>query len=497
MIRVCVLGLVGLLVVWGIVTRTYVNARVESDPVRALAFNRHNADALVAVAQQRLDAAFEGGVIAPKATTSALGGVVLSNEPPGKAELGLSEWAKVANGAARLNIKAPAPQLGTLTKAERAQRDGLSDDDRRVTVEIAALARAALVANPVSASAYRILGQLASMDGDDVAGERLMEEAVRRSIRDSVAVYWLARRAFDKGDAARVTSYVDMALQSRPQLMAAMVPLLVAVSDLDGGTDRIAKMLALDPPYRRVLIGALSSNLKEPRTFLALLLQLKTSAHPPTDAEIKACLDVLIAQKLYRVAYNAWLEFLPDDQLRATGHLFNGRFEFPLSGLAFDWKLDTRSGAVADIVRLGGADNAQGLLIEFNTGQIDFPGVSQTLQVRPGAYVITGRYKGTLVGRRGLKWTVSCLDMPMAKLGESDVVLGVAHNWQTFSFGVTVPQTGCEGQELRLNLDARSASERMISGAVTFADLAMASVAQTTPASKLTGARGASATQQQ
>ena len=144
--------------------------------------------------------------------------------------------------------------------------------------------------------------------------------------------------------------------------------------------------------------------------------------------------------------------------------------------MPFDWTIATKSGVIADLVRLPGAKDSasRALLVEFHTGQIDFPGITQTLLVRPGAYRVKGRYKGTLVGRRGLKWHVACLEQPVVWLGESQMFVGVAADWQSFSFPIVIAPSNCGAQQLKLELDARSASERLVSGSIMFADLEIA-----------------------
>jgi len=63
--------------------------------------------------------------------------------------------------------------------------------DRGTSREIAAWAKSALLGDPLDARAFSVLGRLAD-DASDAAGiERFMQAAVRRSLRESVAMYWL------------------------------------------------------------------------------------------------------------------------------------------------------------------------------------------------------------------------------------------------------------------------------------------------------------------
>jgi hypothetical protein len=54
------------------------------------------------------------------------------------------------------------------------------------------------------------------------------------------------------------------------------------------------------------------------------------------------------------------------------------------------------------------------------------------------------------------------------------MVIGVAPVWKDFEFSFTVPSTDCRAQYVRLTLDARSASEQLVSGAIWYNGLRIA-----------------------
>ena len=89
----------------------------------------------------------------------------------------------------------------------------------------------------------------------------------------------------------------------------------------------------------------------------------------------------------------------------------------------------------------------------------------------PGTYQLTGEYKGQVIGRRGLLWRVLCLDKRQTEIGSSPMFLGVARSWTNFDMPLTVPATNCRAQTLQLELGARSASERLVSGTLWYDDL--------------------------
>jgi hypothetical protein len=74
------------------------------------------------------------------------------------------------------------------------------DVDPGTSPQIAAWAKLALLGDPFDPRAFRVLGQLAVDASDEAEIERFMQAAVRRSLRESVAVYWLMRRRHDMHD---------------------------------------------------------------------------------------------------------------------------------------------------------------------------------------------------------------------------------------------------------------------------------------------------------
>ena len=481
LIRLLVLAAIGAGLAWAIVSTTFVSYLAVRRPAAALTFGGGQAQALLLLAQRKLDVRLGGGPVAPQAQS---GRSLNEARDTTAATFGrLSGWAKTADGAVGLRTDEEQSTVASAAVlAAAGERAGprtfeLSADEKAVCGEVRALALAALAKDPLNARAYRMLGQVASQEGDDVQAERFMTLAVQRSMRETIAVHWLLRRAIDTSNYTRAAEHIDLVLRTYPQLRDAIMPSFAQVAEAPDGSAAIKAVLALNPPWRKPVLSALPAVISDARTPLTLLMHLKSTPHPPTAAEIKDYLAFLLGKKFYELAYDTWLQFLPDEQFGAAGNVFNGRFQFPLSGLAFDWAIAARSGVTVDIVPLKetkgepDANEGRALSVEFNTGQVDFPGVTQTIMVRPGSYEFKGRFKGTIVGRRGLKWQIACLEKPAMKIGESSMMLSGSSTWQAFSFPFTVEASACGAQQIKLELDARSASERLVSGTMMFADI--------------------------
>ena len=165
------------------------------------------------------------------------------------------------------------------------------------------------------------------------------------------------------------------------------------------------------------------------------------------------------------------MQFLTSEDLSSTGLLYNGRFERPLSGLPFDWVIDRGTGVIVQVSPAAGLERGRALVIELGHGRIEFGRVSQMTLLAPGTYRFTGQLKGELAGRRGLVWRVACAGAPRQVLGASEMMVGLAPRWRAFGFTFEVPRDRpCRAQKISLRLDARSASEQLVSGMVQYAD---------------------------
>ncbi len=333
------------------------------------------------------------------------------------------------------------------------------------------LVETALAADPLNARAYRLLGQLAEAEGDASRTAKLMQTAARLSLNETIAVEWMMRKSFANEDYPATAFYADALLRTRPQLMDYASPILGRMAENKDAKREIEKLLAANPPWRSRFLAALGNAIADARTPLQLFLALKDTSTPPAPADLHAYVAFLIQHKLYEFAYYVWLEFLPPEQLESAGFLFNGGFESTPSGSPFDWKLPQGKGVIVDIARRPEAGDNRALLLEFGQERVDFQGVTQTTVLPPGAYRFKGYFKGEIIGPRGMQWSISCLGG--ASIGASQMFLGTYPVWRNFAFDLVVPSAGCRAQSAKLALAARSASEQMVSGSIWFDELSI------------------------
>ena len=346
--------------------------------------------------------------------------------------------------------------------------DNLSEADY---AQVKTWAEQALRQDPLNARALRILAQVSEHNEDNARTKALMQGAAQRSPQESLAIFWMMRENFQDQNYAEAIRYADSLLRTRPQLAEHVFPMLGRVAEIPSAKAELTKILAKDPPWRPQFFNALPRYITDARTPLELFLSLRDAATPPTDAERQAYLQALIQHKLYEIAYYSWLQFLPADQLTRTGRLYNGSFEVAASGAPFDWVFKKGAGVNIKFAPRPDRERQQALLIEFGPGRVDFgTGITELVLLPPGDYRLEGTYKADLVSQRGLQWSVRCADAA-EPIGVSTTMNGSSPVWQNIDLTFTVPESDCPAQYLSLALDARSASEQFVSGAIWYDDL--------------------------
>jgi hypothetical protein len=343
---------------------------------------------------------------------------------------------------------------------------------------IRAEAESALMNDPLNPRALRILGQAADAAGNDSDALMFMQAATRLSLHESVADYWLMRKSTAAGDYKTAIAYADVLLRTNLGFGRFVAPLLAHFADKEPSASVVKALLNTNPPWRSIFFAFLPEGVSDVRTPLDMLLALKTNPTPPTSREIDDYLTYLIARKYYSVAYYAWLQLLPAEELKHVGLLYNGNFANAPSGLPFDWAITQGSGVTIDIVPQRDNNDERALSVDFLYGRVDYHSVTELVLLAPGTYQFEGKYKGELLGPRGLKWRVACVGDPNAPIAESPMIGGVASTWKDTKFTFTIPDADCRAQYVRLDLDARMASEQLVTGSMLFADLNISRVTE-------------------
>jgi hypothetical protein len=296
-----------------------------------------------------------------------------------------------------------------------------------------------------------------------------MHAAVATSLHESSAALWLIDYNFERKNYAETARLADVLLRAGVN-QGYVVGILGRMAETDGRSE-VHKLLARKPPWRLLFFQDLERGISDAQTPLQLLLALQSDDAGPSSEEVQSYISLLMRTKLYELAYYTWLLFRPEEQLSSTGLLANADFTFPLSGEAFDWNLKGAEGLRIGIDPEPDNPKKPALHLSFLGGRVGDHSVSQKLMLSPGNYQMSGRQMGNVVGPRGVRWQVSCLDSPSSPPMAVGPMLTGARQWARFEFEIKVPNVACPAQEVRLYLDARSPSERVVSGHIWLDDL--------------------------
>jgi hypothetical protein len=388
-------------------------------------------------------------------------------------------WQIIGNTVA--DTTAPDdPQLALTWRPDNAQalvtlaEHQLSDSEPDVPVEgVVDLARRALESSPLEEGALRLLALCADREGQPDRADALMKLAARRSLRDSKALAWLFNARVHENRPGNALFYADAILRTRVDLRESFANALLTFAHVSTARPALIKVLGGDPPWREWFLGELAAEAPEPSITYAVLSGLASTPNPPRDSELKPYLDHLIGEKQYRLAFLTWWHFLPKDLSSTIPFVFNGDFELPVSGLAFDWAIGSIHGARTSIIETRDEFHGHALQVVFAGTRVRYRHVSKLLVLPPGSYQLNGMFRSDrLVNERGVVWRIFCAGNSNTTLGISDSAVGTS-DWRKFGTAFQVPSTGCAAQWLRLELAARFPIEEQVSGAVWYDDLAI------------------------
>jgi hypothetical protein len=451
-----VLGLAAFcaLLIWLIITKSLVAYLASGAPESALTLAPSNPEALLNLVDRELTVRLEA---ARRAQLSKVGSgpqhlIAAAPNPTDR----LPEWAQFG---------ARVTGVGPSTSDARGSAGSRYSDP-----QLRAWAERALINDPLNARALRILGQLAAAAGDEASTEKFMQAASSRSLHERLPIYYMMLKRVEQKNYDASLYYADALLRTTPEALGDVMPTLVFLAETPAASGELMSVLAKNPPWRSAFLRALPAAVGDARTPLAVLLAIKNAPDPPTEMDLRPYLTFLIDKKEYELAYYAWLQFLPAEHLSRVGLLYNGMFDFPPSGLPFDWVISSGAGVTTEILRPTDVDVAHALLIRFEQGRVEFPGVSQMLILGPGNYQFNAKFKGELIGPRGLKWRLLCAGGGTS-VAESPMLIGAHPVWKEVEFSFTVPADNCRAQQLRLDLDARMSSEQLVTGEMWFDEL--------------------------
>lgn len=321
----------------------------------------------------------------------------------------------------------------------------------------------------------RLFRWLAVLDRDDPAStRRRWQAALQLRPADVAAREWLMDDAAAQGDLAAAAGHGDALLRVSPERAKSLFPLFSQWLQADAGAAALAAVLERRPAWRRSFVDFIARTGAEPSLyrFGEVVQALRRSAAPMDAAEAAPIVNRLVHERDVERAYLLWRSVLPPVQT-TTGVLYNGGFELPASGAAFDWTLRATPG-VAVSVDVDAPPRGKVLHLRFGGGRVADIAVAQTLLLPAGRFRLSGETRlDDLRSARGLEWRVQCAAEPPRLLAAGPVLDG-SRDWSAFELAFDVPASGCPAQRLQLSTRARVAAERDVDGSAWFDDLAIA-----------------------
>ena len=442
-IRLACFGAIALALFWLVLTKSLPYALAPSAPDLALALNPNNPAALIA-----------------------------------KAEMVRAQLLKAQGAFEQAKLPEDGlPKSDTIAYLPEAEAGSVPDPAERITglrTEIRRLAVRTIANDPLNTQAFRLLAE-ATDRPEGVS--MLMQEALKRSRRNAIALLWLLNDSAYHKDFRAALDHADVLFRTHPELSPFVLNYLALIAEEPEGSPLLVQALAKTPAWRASFFEDLPRHIKQPSSPLTLLMALKESGAPPANKELAPYLNYLVNQNIIDVAYNAWLQFLPETELGTLGLITHPNFETDPSGLPFDWQIARGLNSAAEFVALGEGERA--FHVSFGIGRVQFPEVSQVVLLAPGKYRLEGKLRGSIIAKRGLRWQFRCASGARRSLEETEMLLGLSQEWRVFSLEVEIPRAeDCQGQTLRLFHDSRSASEEFISGEVWFTGLRLERVSE-------------------
>jgi len=385
------------------------------------------------------------GCVGWKALTLGLGEFYLESDAAFAVKLDSSNAAAVLSLARQTKDKSPALKA----QARNAVRDLLS-------------------IRPTDGRLFRLLAQL---DGDQPAPALWRwQAAVRLRPADAEARAWLADEAIARGDFAAALSHGDALLRVSPDRAKQLFPIFAHWLETGESTEALALTLQRLPPWRRSFVDyvAREGDANSLYALAQVVQSLRGSAAPVAEEEARPIANRLVHEGDFERAYLLWRSVQPPLK-QASSMLYNGDFERPAGGGAFDWTLRSTPGVTVAVETDSAYANA--LSLRFGGVRVADIAVAQTLLLSPGNYHISGDTRlDDLRSARGLEWRVRCLG-PSTRVIATGPALNGDRDWSGFDFLLHVPAADCPAQQLQLATRARTVVEQEVNGTAWFDNL--------------------------
>lgn len=398
--------------------------------------------------------------------SAALAGVLL-----------LAAWRLVGQMQAELDAdEAPGHVLAWRqddpTALLRASEQALAAGDLVAATHVA---RQLLAHAPLTGQAYRVLGAAADAGGQPQQAQALFDIATRLAPRDLQTHSWLAQTALRQHRYPDALRQLDFVLRQQPDRFARLGPILAQLANDPAFADALAASLRDAPPWRAAMLQALQAPGGQTSQAQARVMQALQAQGGLSAAEFGLWLDSLMAQGRWGEAFARWAGTV----VGSGGHLpllYNGDFRLPISQTGFDWRQQDRAGVLLN-VQADAADGQPGMHLQVLDRGIPDVGLEHVLLLTPGHYRLSMRLRAqTFASALGLHWVIDC------DRGKRIVVQALpadgSFDWRDVAGEFEIPDTGCQGQRLRLINPVSGGAGQRVSGQLWFARMRIEPIAK-------------------
>jgi hypothetical protein len=377
--------------------------------------------------------------------------------------LGAGEMLSVSNPALALWFD-PSQFDARVVLAQSQWRENVDRGDEAISE-----ARQALADSPLSPGALTLLARVNEHNSNPAKAAALMQLASRVDQRNLEAQLWLLNQDVQNARIPEVLRRIDVLLRGQsPQVKDRLISALAPVLTSAAYRPAFVAVLEMGPTWRSPVLENLAASANDLAGLGRLYASLRTIRNPLTAEELKPFLNRLVKEGRLDDAYNAWTQSLPPERLSKLDYLYNGRFQYTITNLPFDWVFAPVDGALARAE----VENGRRILdVDFFGFRVAFQHVSHLLALPPGSYRFSGQERSqNLQNERGLWWRLACVGGTNATLGATDLVAGETP-WREFRVDFEVPKDNCPYQKLVLELPARAVLETEIIGGISYANL--------------------------
>lgn len=298
------------------------------------------------------------------------------------------------------------------------------------------LATALLLEAPLDANALTYLGFAATADAP--RARALMELALRSDGRAARPRLWLIDYAIAHRDYSAAVAHLDRLITTNPQLAQSATVAMTAIVRDPASRAPLAQMLSTNPAWRVNFLDQLNQQGLSSDAIFGLTA--RDSAQEAAISEQSSLLLSLVKNHEYERAYLAWINFLPQAQLKQVGTIYDPQFVKIPGPLPFNWQLNSGADGSAEF------SPPHGLTVAY-LGAVQTTMAMQTLLLSPGHYMLSIVASGNDTYNQ-LNWTLTCTD---SNSQVADMQLtGLKDAAQRYRTAFQVPASGCGAQRLAL-----------------------------------------------